>query len=456
MRSHRCGEIVAGRRGGSPCPPNASLSIIGGPEVLRTVEDEDPRAGPGEVRVKVLAAGVVHRCPAARRHVPPGAPKPPFTPGYELVGVVEELGPSCSRLRVGDRVAALTVWGADAERVCVPEAGGGRGPRGPRSGGGPEPRPDLHDRLPGAPPHGEGKAGETVLVHGAAGRVGTAASSSERWPGFASTGPLPLATAPRSSGSARWRSTTATRTSWPGARGSPAKGVDVVLDGLGGAVSLRSFRALRPADGSSCSATTPRSRTGARSWPGGSSGTRRPRPWGSGACSRPAGGCSPYRIQKLRDRRPGASRGESAARLVGGGPRDPVVPGGLRRAARAAPVRTRSTRSSPSACRCLTRGARTSCWRARRRRESSCSSTRSLRASNALLRGYGVGGVAGAARGRRDLQRMGARKHEGRSGAIRSEIVFEGFMPDASERSWRGPAEVEGSCVSSSAAGALR
>jgi len=53
----------------------------------------------------------------------PGGPKPPFTPGYELVGVVEELGPGCSRLHVGDRIGALTVWGADAESVCMPEAG---------------------------------------------------------------------------------------------------------------------------------------------------------------------------------------------------------------------------------------------------------------------------------------------------------------------------------------------
>jgi NADPH:quinone reductase-like Zn-dependent oxidoreductase len=52
-----------------------------------------------------------------------GAPKPPFTPGYELVGVVEELGAGCTRLRVGDRIGALTVWGADAEQVCVPESG---------------------------------------------------------------------------------------------------------------------------------------------------------------------------------------------------------------------------------------------------------------------------------------------------------------------------------------------
>jgi NADPH2:quinone reductase len=50
-----------------------------------------------------------------------GGPKPPFTPGYELVGIVEELGPGCMRLKARDRVGVLTVWGADAERVCVPE-----------------------------------------------------------------------------------------------------------------------------------------------------------------------------------------------------------------------------------------------------------------------------------------------------------------------------------------------
>ena len=50
-----------------------------------------------------------------------GGPKPPFTPGYELVGIVDERGDGCSRLRVGDRVGALTQWGANAESVCVSE-----------------------------------------------------------------------------------------------------------------------------------------------------------------------------------------------------------------------------------------------------------------------------------------------------------------------------------------------
>jgi NADPH:quinone reductase-like Zn-dependent oxidoreductase len=95
----------------------------GGPEVLRVIEDEVPQPGPGEVRVRVLAAGVSFTDSQLRAGTYLGVPKPPFTPGYELVGVVERLGPGCSRLKVGDRVAALTVWGAYAERDrrrCAP------------------------------------------------------------------------------------------------------------------------------------------------------------------------------------------------------------------------------------------------------------------------------------------------------------------------------------------------
>src|SRR5215475_9948084 len=93
----------------------------GGPEVLSVVDAADPRPGPGEVRVRVLAAGVSITDAQLRAGTYLGVPQPPFTPGYELVGVVEEVGPDCSRLRVGDRVASLTVWGSYAEHVCVRE-----------------------------------------------------------------------------------------------------------------------------------------------------------------------------------------------------------------------------------------------------------------------------------------------------------------------------------------------
>src|SRR5919206_586282 len=147
----------------------------GGPEVLTVIEDDDPRPGPGEVRVRMLAAGVSFTDAQLRAGTYiPGGPKPPFTPGYELVGVVDALGPGCSRLRVGDRIGALTVWGADAESVCVPEAGAVEVPEDL------DPAEVLslvftymtaYQVLHRA---ARVKLGETVLVHGAAGRVGIA------------------------------------------------------------------------------------------------------------------------------------------------------------------------------------------------------------------------------------------------------------------------------------------
>ena len=148
---------------------------FGGPEVLRVVEEDDPRPGPGEVLVRVLAAGVSFTDALIRAGTYLGGPKPPFTPGYELVGVVEELGPGCSRLREGDRVGALTVWGSNAERVCVPEKYAVEVPEDL------DPAEIVSLVFPYMTAYqmlhrtARVESGETVLVHGAAGRVGTAA-----------------------------------------------------------------------------------------------------------------------------------------------------------------------------------------------------------------------------------------------------------------------------------------
>ena len=194
----------------------------------------------------MLAAGVSFTDTQLRAGTYLGGPKPPFTPGYELVGVVEELGPGCKRLRVGDRIGSLTVWGADAERVCVPEAYAVEVPEDL------DPAEVVSLVFPYMTAYqllhraANAKRGESVLVHGAAGRVGTALLELGALAGLRIYG----------TASARDRATVErlgavaidykTEDFLARVRELTGDGVDVVLDPIGGAISLRSFRALRP------------------------------------------------------------------------------------------------------------------------------------------------------------------------------------------------------------------
>ena len=298
---------------------------FGGPEVVRVVEADDPRPGPGEVRVRVLAAGVSFTDAQLRAGTYLGVPKPPFTPGYELVGVVEELGPGCSRLREGDRIGALTVWGADAERVCVLEANAVEVPEDL------DPAEVvslvftymtayqlLHRTA-------KVKRGETVLVHGAAGRVGTAVLELGAVAGLRMYGTC----------SARDRAAVerlgAVAIDYRNedflarVRELPGKGMDVVLDGMGGNTSLRSFRALRPGGRLVVYghyATLSNGRKSWRAWIEWYAATATVALWG---LLSPGRRVSAYRIQKLRGNRRQALPvgGGPRALPVGGGPRDP-------------------------------------------------------------------------------------------------------------------------------------
>jgi NADPH:quinone reductase-like Zn-dependent oxidoreductase len=297
----------------------------GGPEVLRVVEDDDPRPGPGEVRVRVLAAGVSFTDAQLRAGTYLGVPKPPFTPGYELVGVVEELGPGCSRLRAGDCVAALTVWGADAERVCVPEVNAVEVPEDL------DPAEVVSLVLPYMTAYqllhrmAMAKSGETVLVHGAAGRVGTAVLELGALAGL------------RLYGTASARDRAAVERLGAVAidyrnedflarvRELPGNGVDVVLDGLGGALSLRSFRALRPGGRLVIFghyATLAHGRKSWRGWIEWYAATASVALWGLVS---PRRRVLAYRIQQLRQGRQVLPvSGGRRALAVGGGPRDPA------------------------------------------------------------------------------------------------------------------------------------
>jgi len=97
------------------------VTHYGGPEALQVVEEDCPEPKQGEVRVRVLAAGVSLPDLLAREGIHPETPPVPFTPGWDLVGVVDRLGDDVAGLELGQIAAALPIHGAYAEFVCLPQ-----------------------------------------------------------------------------------------------------------------------------------------------------------------------------------------------------------------------------------------------------------------------------------------------------------------------------------------------
>jgi NADPH:quinone reductase-like Zn-dependent oxidoreductase len=97
------------------------VTHYGGPEALQVLEEECPAPRADEVRVKVLAAGVALPDLMMREGIHPETPRLPFTPGWDLVGVVDRLGDGVSGPELGQVVAALPIHGAYAEFVCLPQ-----------------------------------------------------------------------------------------------------------------------------------------------------------------------------------------------------------------------------------------------------------------------------------------------------------------------------------------------
>jgi len=222
------------------------VTHYGGPDALLVVEEECPEPKGGEVRVRVLAAGVALPDIMAREGVHPETPPVPYTPGWDLVGEVDRLGKGVSGIETGQIVAAMPIHGAYAEFVCLP-------------------RRELVPVPPGLDAaeavslilnyitayqmlhrSAKVKPGQRVLIHGASGGVGTALLQLGRLAGLEMYGTC--------------SSQTASAVSDLG--GIPidyqhldfvkeihrltSEGVDVVFDGIGGAHIWRSRKALRP------------------------------------------------------------------------------------------------------------------------------------------------------------------------------------------------------------------
>jgi NADPH:quinone reductase-like Zn-dependent oxidoreductase len=222
------------------------ISRFGGPEVLDVVEDNMRDARPGEVRVKVLAAGVSWVEYMMRHDAYPGQPKPPFTPGYDVIGTVDQSGAAATQYHLGQKVAALLIHGGYSEYVFVPEESL-------------VPVPDELDpaeavclvlnyvtayqmlhrtvRL---------QTGQRLLVHSAAGGVGTALLHLGRDVGIQMYG-----TASQSKhglieklGARPIDYKKEDFVEW--IRHLTGDGVDLVCDSIGGPHWLRSYRCLRP------------------------------------------------------------------------------------------------------------------------------------------------------------------------------------------------------------------
>jgi NADPH:quinone reductase-like Zn-dependent oxidoreductase len=104
--------------------PNARVIITrqGGPEVLKWIEDEVPPPPAGHVRVRIFATGVAYADILMRRGLYPNTPPFPFSPGYDIVGDIDTFGDGVGNFRVGQRVAALTMTGGYSQFINVPAA----------------------------------------------------------------------------------------------------------------------------------------------------------------------------------------------------------------------------------------------------------------------------------------------------------------------------------------------
>jgi NADPH:quinone reductase-like Zn-dependent oxidoreductase len=152
----------------------------GPPEVFETREVPDPSPGDGEIRIRVRAAGVNFADVLARLGLYPDAPKPPLVVGYEVAGRIDAVGRSVVGVAEGDRVVALTRFGGYADAVVVPAGHAFHFPD------------ELSDAEAAAVPVNYLTAslalyrmaalapGETVLVHNAGGGVGIAATQLAR------------------------------------------------------------------------------------------------------------------------------------------------------------------------------------------------------------------------------------------------------------------------------------
>jgi NADPH:quinone reductase len=222
------------------------VTHYGRPDALRVVEEECPEPKDREVRVKVLAAGVSLPDIMAREGVHPETPLVPFTPGWDLVGVVDRLGAGVSGIEPGQIVAAMPISGAYAGFVCLPQRELVPVPSGLDAAEAVSLVLNYITAYQMLHRSAKVRPGQRVLIHGAAGGVGTAllqlgglaglqmygTCSSRGASAVSDLGGIPIDYQHQDFVEEIHRLT--------------GEGVDIVFDSIGGTHIWRSRKALRP------------------------------------------------------------------------------------------------------------------------------------------------------------------------------------------------------------------
>jgi NADPH2:quinone reductase len=210
------------------------------------VDEECPEPKDGEARIRVLAAGVSLPDIMAREGVHPETPPLPFTPGWDLVGVVDRLGVGVSGIEPGQMVAALPISGAYAEFVCVPQ--GELIPVPPGLDAAEAVSLGLNYVTAHQMMHRSVKVrpGQRALIHGAAGGVGTALLQLGRLAGLEMYGTCSSAGALTVSDLGGIPIDYRDKDFVEEIRRLTGEGVDVVFDHIGGTHLWHSREALRP------------------------------------------------------------------------------------------------------------------------------------------------------------------------------------------------------------------
>ncbi len=151
------------------------ITRAGGPEVLELRESPDPEPGPGQVRVRVKAAGVNFADILMRMGLYPGAPKTPFVPGYEAAGVIDKLGAGTQGVAEGEAVVAPTNFGGYSDTLLARAEEVFPIPRGKSFQAAAALTVNYLTAYEALVEQGHIQKGRRVLIHGAAGGVGIAA-----------------------------------------------------------------------------------------------------------------------------------------------------------------------------------------------------------------------------------------------------------------------------------------